>query len=387
MNNFQSRVSVCESRESALFFEDMIFGSFKKQCFSFGSEMFTFVINHDTFLLTREEILEFCKSLGMKPCYNSDFLVENTVEGHKLENNNTLLVDHVDNPSIVGFFTFHNKKKENELVSIVSCKFTSKDEKKIKDIHCFFARNIKKPEVKKGSIYMMSQSGGSLDTRFLGTNFVPLERDNYTPEVLDGYDKIVVEFNKAEPNGCIVVANSPAGLGKTYLLRSLLGEIRDSIFVYMPPSLISDLAGPSLISCLMDLAEQETDGKKKNIILILEDADQILAPRAMDNMGSISNLLNLTDGMLGKILNIRIIATTNTSETKFDKAIMRPGRLCAHLKLGLLSREHGARIYERITGKTIVMKKEHTLAEVYGMANNDGNEVTTQDANSNKTGF
>src|SRR5690606_35881131 len=100
------------------------------------------------------------------------------------------------------------------------------------------------------------------------------------------------------------------------------------------------------------LAEGPPEIKKKNkIVLILEDADDVLAPREQTNMAGIHSILNLTDGILGKILNVRIIATTNALAKSLDRAIIRPGRLCVHSEVGPLSQDHAQRIFEREGGK------------------------------------
>lgn len=386
MTSFLEKILDNTSRDPGVFFEDVVFGSFKKHCVDNRSPMFNFVCNGETFTVEdSKEVLKFLKSVGLDVFSTSKFLSTPHEEVY-LEEKNCLLLnvdDLNENPATIGFFTFHSRFKEKEKVSIISCKFSSTNEEVVDKIQEFFKAKKKPAEIKKGSIYMLCQAQSGLETRFLGVDFVPLERGNYSPEVLKGYDHVISEFNKTEPNGCIFIASSPAGCGKTFSVRSMLGEIQNSIFVYVPPSMIRDLAGPSLVTCLIDLAE---GNEKKNIILVLEDADEVLAPRMSDNMSSISTILNLTDGILGKILNIRIIATTNTSDKKFDQALLRPGRLCANLKFGALSKEQGEKIYQRLTGNTIELKKDHTLAEIYGLASNNGAEPENKQID-NKTGF
>lgn len=388
--NYLEKILATETRETGIFFEDIIFGAFKKHQLENNRPIFSYVVSGEFFTNTKQELLDLCKEVGLETFYKADFWGE-VVDEVQLENSNHLLMsaNEIGNFTTashsLGFFTYNIRMKEKERLPLISCKFLSTDEKVVTRIAEFFKAKKKAAEIKKGSIYMLCQNSQGLDTRFIGTDFVPLERGNYSEETLAGYDHVVSEFNKKEPNGCIAIASSTPGTGKTYLIRSLIGEIKESIFVYIPPSMIRDLAGPSLVTCLIDLSEEN---EKKNIILVLEDADEVLAPRMGDNMSSISTILNLTDGILGKILNIRVIATTNTSEKKFDAAIMRPGRLCANLKLGPLSREQGSKVYERLTGKTEVgFKKEYTLAEIYGMVHNDGKEVETKSNFENKTGF
>lgn len=381
-SSFISRVLDTETREASLFIEDIVIGAYKKKWVESGTPIYSFVMQHQNCTSSYEDILEQIKSKGFESLYVSNFFSD-----QGLKNISALICSKYDNektPDAVGFISFQETKQEGETCFVVSCKISSTDESVPLHFHTFFASKKRAPKVKTGSIYMISQEPDGLSTRYIGTDFIPLEKGNYTKECLELYEKVIKEFNKPNPNGGIFIMNSQPGLGKTFIIRSLLGEIHNSIFVYLPPSLTSSLVGPSLVSCLLNLSEQET---AKSITLILEDADEVLAPRAADNMSSISTLLNLTDGILGKILNLRIIATTNTNEKKFDAAIMRPGRLCAHMKLPTLDAEHCQEIYKRITGNEIKLNKNYTLAEVYGMANNSGVEVATVSNFENKTGF
>ena len=58
-----------------------------------------------------------------------------------------------------------------------------------------------------------------------------------------------------------------------------------------------------------------------------EDAEKVIGDR--QNSGSsvgVSNLLNLSDGILGDILNIHVIATFNMDKERIDSALLRKGR-------------------------------------------------------------
>ena len=53
----------------------------------------------------------------------------------------------------------------------------------------------------------------------------------------------------------------------------------------------------------------------------MEDADATLATRQIDNVGRLSDLLNMSDGILGEMADLRIIATTNAKSTEIDEAV------------------------------------------------------------------
>jgi ATP-dependent 26S proteasome regulatory subunit len=105
------------------------------------------------------------------------------------------------------------------------------------------------------------------------------------------------------------------------------------------------------------------------ILFIIEDADHCLVPRDDGNISTISSLLNYTDGIFGSMLDLRIIATTNAEHMDFDKALLRPGRLCRHVVVEPLSPEKAQQVYKRLTdGKEVTYTSKKTLAQVYADA-------------------
>lgn len=101
------------------------------------------------------------------------------------------------------------------------------------------------------------------------------------------------------------------------------------------------------------------------LIILLEDADTLLVPRQADNMSDIQTVLNLSDGLLGEALDIRLIATTNAKRVDMDPALKRDGRLCCHIEVPDLSAEHANRVYSRLTQKEGPYKGPTSLAKVY----------------------
>lgn len=263
-------------------------------------------------------------------------------------------------------------------------------------------------------IYALVDTGKGLAAQRIGSDSHPIVRENYHDSVLDAYDRTVKEFSTDDSDGFISIFSGPPGTGKSYIIRSLIDSIKNSLFLYVPASMISSFSGPSLLRVISDLSEEINDDelpnlievqskinsveineegssidllerkmeiyqspldrKKKNkIVLVLEDADDVLAPRSQTDMAGINSILNLTDGILGKILNIRIIATTNTKAKEFDEAITRPGRLCAQSIVGTLSREHAQRIVDRESGGKgpRLPEGKYTLAEAYKIAKDE----------------
>jgi SpoVK/Ycf46/Vps4 family AAA+-type ATPase len=274
-------------------------------------------------------------------------------------------------------------------------------------------------ESPEGNVYMLMSGAFGLQSKYIGTDFLPIVRDNYSSSVLKEYDKTVQEFSKSDSDGFISIFSGPAGSGKTHLIRGLMAEIKHALFLYVPAQLVSEFSGPSLITALKELSSSinksddddadffESDdfldldkihnsikkSKKKpkdnKIVVILEDADSVLAPRADTDVNGISSLLNITDGILGKILNVRIVATTNADFKKFDKAIVRNGRLCTHSVVGPLEYSQSQSIYKREGGLEDLPKSSYLLADLYKLSKNKGTvgENTETKLYQTKVGF
>jgi hypothetical protein len=245
-------------------------------------------------------------------------------------------------------------------------------------------------KVKKGYVFsIMRNSQGNLSIQEVGYAGSTLEKRNYTKSVISDYEYIISDLKSSSPSGRIVILDSPPGHGKTYLVRGLLADANECMFVIVPPSMVSSLGGPDLLPLL--ISTKRDFAKKGPIVLILEDADQCLVPRGADNITSISSILNMGDGILGSLLDIRIIATTNAKHSEMDPAITRDGRLSKRIEIGALEYDHANAIFQRLIkndSKTLLMtntfsknnvgfsplKKSSSiaLATVYKEARNNG---------------
>lgn len=214
-------------------------------------------------------------------------------------------------------------------------------------------------------VYSLCSGPGGLNLEPIGKVDSPLIKENYEDSIIKDYEYIVDRFKSDDPHGRLAIISGPPGTGKTYLTRGLIHDLSNCMCVIIPPKLISELDGPTLIPLFVN-------SRKSNncpILLIIEDADACLAPRGTDNISSISTLLNNTDGILGSILDFRVVATTNQKSTDFDEALLRPGRLCKSMSLEYLKWQDANDIYARLSGKDIkpfsYHNKKITLASVY----------------------
>ena len=209
----------------------------------------------------------------------------------------------------------------------------------------------------------------------------PLERGNYTKDVLSFYDTLCTELISPTPSGRLAILDGKPGGGKTYLLRGLVQDLSDRAhFIYLPASMVASLDGPQMLSLLNEeqrysYRDEGADAPKPKIFVV-EDADDCLVSRAADNMSSIRNLLNFCDGFLGMMLDVRIVATTNSGHIgrtdKVDAALLRPGRLIARSTVPPLSVEDLRAWFERHALTPEKLNDGMTLAEAYAKAREMG---------------
>jgi hypothetical protein len=196
---------------------------------------------------------------------------------------------------------------------------------------------------KMSSIYIISQDGRDYYAKSFSMK-------GHIPEAVhldEHYGKGFTEFYSSllgrikEENKGLVLFHGDPGTGKTQFIRMLLEELakHNKSILYAPPSLSAQLTEPHMIEFISEwVMEQEND-----CILLIEDAEPLLETRnGMDGRSTgISNLLNITDGILNDMLGLMVIATFNTDIGKIDSALLRPQRLIARKEFSLLGFEQG----------------------------------------------
>ncbi len=159
-------------------------------------------------------------------------------------------------------------------------------------------------------------------------------------------------LNQHNDKGIVLLHGLP-GTGKTTYLRYLVGTLNKRV-LFVSPSVAENLTDPLFMDLLIE---------NPNAVLVIEDAENILKDRKLDSRSSVSNLLNLSDGLLSDCVNVQVICTFNCSLALIDPALMRKGRLIARYEFGKLSLEK-SQILSDSLGHQSLIDEPMTLAEI-----------------------
>lgn len=174
----------------------------------------------------------------------------------------------------------------------------------------------------------------------------------YDEDFLPVHETILKRLNQKGDKGIVLLHGLP-GTGKTTYLRHLVGKIRKRV-LFVPPDMASGIVNPDLVKLLIE---------NPNSVLVIEDAENILLQRQPGSDSAVSNLLNMSDGLLSDMLNVQIVCTFNSSVSSIDPALLRKGRLIARYGFGKLPVSKAQALSDRL-GHSQRILVPATLAEI-----------------------
>ncbi len=177
--------------------------------------------------------------------------------------------------------------------------------------------------------------------------------DNYNDDFLPLHNRIMERLNAENAKGVLLLHGEP-GTGKTTYIRYLARHIKKKI-IFIPPQFSFNLSSRRFLDIM---------SKNTNSIIIIEDAENIIADRKSGENFSISALLNIADGLLFNFLKIQIVCTFNSDLSAIDHALLRKGRLIALYEFKKLEAQKAQNLANKLK-LPLKVKHDMTLADIY----------------------
>ena len=214
----------------------------------------------------------------------------------------------------------------------------------------------------KRKFHMVQYSRNSFDLADFDLKQCDINIDKHYNEDFQEINNLIIKSLEDKNKNGIILLHGKYGSGKTYYLRHLISKIQRK-FIYFPLKMVDAINSPEFLPFISE---------HPNSVLILEDCESILVPRenGQSNSSSLSNLLNLGDGLLSDALNVNVICTFNASVKKIDDAILRKGRLLARYDFKELEISKAQALANEL-GKNVIIERPMTLSDIYNLETMD----------------
>ncbi len=210
---------------------------------------------------------------------------------------------------------------------------------------------------------VLTRGKNGFDIQDVKTESITLDLDQHYNDDFKAIAERIDRSFATKKSGLILLYGK-SGTGKTTYIKSLITKYEKSNFIFIQNEFVGSLLDPEFISFLL---------RKRNAILVIEDAEKVITSRENKSGESVvSTILQLTDGLFSDYLNIKVICTFNTSLAKIDTALLRKGRMIAKYEFDKLSLEktnrllavlHEAESTEELTVANIHNYEEADYAE------------------------
>lgn len=267
------------------------------------------------------------------------------------------------------FIMFDGRATDTNM-SLIYCRNT--DGRELDEVRQIIAKS--KAEIKTDEcIYLLQKNdfGGYYLAPFSISSNMESPLDYYNDD-LEGVNELIKNtLNQVGGKGLVMLHGTP-GTGKTSYIKYLTTQISKRM-IYLSPDMAPLISTPEFLSMIKEYP---------NSVIILEDAESIIAQRQGGQNSAVSNLLNLTDGILADCLKIQVICTFNTNLNNIDSALLRQGRLIARYEFKPLMKIKAQALSNKL-GFTTIIQSDINLNEVV----NQNTEFDFQLKKDSKIGF
>lgn len=325
-----------------------------------------------------KEIPSFIDEL-LKPLYDKGFLRDyfyESITGNEFERRKVILIKNKNTKdhSMIGVDIYSHF---DVYISIMGSSLENTSE--LRDIVSEHFNKFVVPKKEEGSYihFICRNQDGFYTQQFEVSAGVDFENifDNYEDEFKEKFsDVVLTKLNDPSYNKGIVLLHGEPGTGKTTYLRYVLTKVKKKV-MYLPPEMGHSISDPSFITFLMHNPES---------ILCIEDAESIIKERTAGGNQAVSNILNITDGILGSALKYQVICTFNAPFTEIDKALTRKGRMIGEYEFKPLSKSKTRNLVKKIYGESCEpLYPEMTVASIHDMKD----EMPTSKKETRSMGF
>ncbi|MCF8424463.1 MAG: AAA family ATPase [Bacteroidia bacterium] len=207
-----------------------------------------------------------------------------------------------------------------------------------------------------GKIYLIHKYDYGFDLKSYEVKDTECDiKTNYNDDFEEIDTKIITRLNTPNDKGLVLLHGKP-GTGKTSYIRYLTKKVNKKM-IFLSPEVSQYISSPEFITILSEYP---------NSIIIIEDAENVIKTRKSGGSSAISNLLNLTDGLLADCLKIQLICSFNTDVSQIDKALLRKGRLIAMYEFKELKQQKASNLAISL-GKVLPINTDATLADIFNV--------------------
>lgn len=353
-----------------------------------------FIIEHDKYpsefytsgkdLKQTKKFIKKLEEEGFKLYLSSDYqkrlsgveldeFLQNSYEIEIIDGEEYHIFDCEDIEVIEGEYIYHNREKRLVIyfsfgvnysnITILYDAELKEEAEKYKEIAYGIGYPEVQEEVNKINLVSFSNAGYQL-AKYDAPKIELAIETNYNDDFLEIHEKIINKLREKSP--ALYLFHGDPGTGKTSYLLYLMSLIGNKEIIYLSPDKVAYFSDTAFVDFL--------SSKAKDAVIIIEDAESILQSREEFMNAGVTSLLNLTDGIVGKLLNTQVICTFNCDYSKIDKALVREGRLFQNYQFGLLKKEKAQILSDKL-GFDSKIEKDMTLAEIYNQKSDNGFEI------------